>query len=178
MPSTNPRFGRTFSTYADPNTMVCERYIYEGIQMPSLQEIHEGFAPLARQFAGCERSFNLTNEQTERLERLHACYTEPVEHHIDTFCQRNPNQQPYLGLHRTINTGQFRMIEKSLENTCIGDITHLQSFEISGNEGRMITYSIERVDTPYKWNRYTIYHFNDESPTELVREYRGDDMGY
>jgi hypothetical protein len=83
-----------------------------------------------------------------------------------------PPQPPALTLHYTICSRRWRQEEECRIAAQIGEIVFAK--DGTGNwdtSGIRISYAMQRVDTPYRWEKYCIHHLPSESFEEVINQH-------
>ncbi len=70
---------------------------------------------------------------------------------------------PALIIHRTMNSRQWHNEERYRVDARIGDIFFVKDITPPSSRHTSITYALQRVDMPHRWNRYCVHHKQTES---------------
>ena len=83
---------------------------------------------------------------------------------------------PPLSLCYTICSRRWRQEQEGYMNVCIGDIVFAKNGTGSWDtSGVLITYALERVDEPHRWNKYCVHHLASERFEDVIREHTAND---
>ena len=79
---------------------------------------------------------------------------------------------PPLSLCYTICSRRWRQEQEGYMNVRIGDIVFAKNGTGSWDtSGVLISYALERVDEPHRWNKYCVRHLPSERFQDVIREH-------
>jgi len=79
---------------------------------------------------------------------------------------------PPLSLCYTICSRRWRQEQEGYMNVRIGDIVFAKNGTGSWDtSGVLITYALERIDEPRRWNKYCVHHLASERFEDVIREH-------
>jgi hypothetical protein len=83
---------------------------------------------------------------------------------------------PALTLGYSICSRRWRQEQEGYMNARIGDIVFAKNGTGSWDtSGVLITYALERIDEPRRWNKYRVRHLASERFEDVIREHNADD---
>lgn len=83
---------------------------------------------------------------------------------------------PPLSLCYTICSRRWRQEQEGYMNVRIGDIVFAKNGTGSWDtSGVHISYAMERVDEPHRWNKYCVRHLASEHFEDVIREHNAND---
>lgn len=84
----------------------------------------------------------------------------------------NYGPPPSLSLCYTICSRRWRQEQEGYMNARIGDIVFAKNGTGSWDtSGVLISYALERVDEPHRWNKYCVRHLPSERFQDVIREH-------
>jgi hypothetical protein len=88
---------------------------------------------------------------------------------------RDPNVPPALSMHYTICSRRWGQEQECCINARIGDIIFAKNGTGPWDKsGTLISYALERVDEPRRWNKYCVHHLASERFQDVIRAYNGE----
>ena len=92
---------------------------------------------------------------------------------------RDPNVPPSLSMHYTICSRRWGQEQQHFINARIGDIIFAKNGTGPWDKsGILISYALERVDEPRRWNKYCVHHLVSERFQDVIRAHNGEDRVY
>ena len=89
---------------------------------------------------------------------------------------RDPNVPPQLTLGYSICSRRWGQEQKHFLYARIGDIIFAKNGTGRWDtSGVMMTYALERVDEPRRWNKYKVSHLASERFEDVIRAHNGQD---
>jgi len=90
---------------------------------------------------------------------------------------RDPTVPPPLSMHYTICSRRWGQEQKHFLYARIGDIIFAKNGTGAWDtSGVHISYALERVDEPRRWNKYCVHHLASENFEDVIRAHTGQDM--
>jgi hypothetical protein len=91
--------------------------------------------------------------------------------HVD-----NNGPPPALTLGYSICSRRWRQEQEGYMNARIGDIVFAKNGTgMWDTSGVLITYALERIDEPRRWNKYRVRHLASERFEDVIREHNAND---
>jgi hypothetical protein len=86
---------------------------------------------------------------------------------------RDPNGvPPSLSMHYSVCSRRWGQEQQCFINARIGDIFFVKNGTGSWDKsGVLISYALERVDEPRRWNKYCVHHLASERFQDVIRAY-------
>ena len=101
-------------------------------------------------------------------------FSAAVEHARKCYPVRIPANVPpalFMGYY-AINSRRWKQEQESRLNARIGEIFFVKNgtgdWDMSGI---YITYALERVDAPRRWNKYCVHHFPSERFADVIKQH-------
>jgi len=85
---------------------------------------------------------------------------------------RDPNGPPPLFMHYSVCSRRWGQEQQSFINARIGDIIFVKNGTCSWNKsGVLMSYALERVDEPHRWNKYCVHHLSSERLEDVIKQH-------
>ena len=79
---------------------------------------------------------------------------------------------PSISLCYSICSRRWRQEQEGYMNARIGDIVFAKDGTgVWDTSGVRVTYAMERVDEPHRWNKYRVYHLESERFQDMIKQY-------
>lgn len=83
----------------------------------------------------------------------------------------NGSDPPALSMCYSICSRRWRQEQEHHIDARIGEIFFAKNGTGSWDTHIHITYALERVDTPFRWNKYCVYHLPSESFVDVIKQH-------
>lgn len=78
---------------------------------------------------------------------------------------------PPLHMHYSISSRTWKALQESYVDAVIGEIFFAKDGTGFWDPNTNISYVLQRVDTPYRWEKYCIHHKSHESFADIIHQH-------
>ena len=78
---------------------------------------------------------------------------------------------PLLSMHYSISSRTWKALQDFHIDAAIGKIFFAKDGTGSWDPNTKISYALQRVDTPYRWEKYCVHHKPHESFVDVIRQH-------